>query len=432
MASAAVPAMSSAPASSGGGEGAPAAQPGGGAGPQGPGGLAGAIESIFDEPQRHAPQPQQARTGETQQQQQSRLEALIASLPQEDQAAARAEFNHLRTQAGRVAAAERRAAEQPQAESGEISHEQRLAEAAMIAAVTAQPQRLHELAAMAGVEPEVLAKAAGIQGGAAPGQNQITRDPRVLADPGLFPRVFAEFELRANPEHAESWSKPLLDLRNQADEHRGLADRYAMEARIAETQQAKDDFTRLAKQSRDTARNIELKADQHIVKQVYGLMNVLNKMFHERVSPFEKLAEAAQAKDAQESKMQGQRQTMVNAAATVLAPEGHALFGPKGYGIFDVDAAGNVTAVSDAGAEVLEAAEEKMLEYNLPMDAAGLARALHLLSLESTYSDGASGNPAGARSGGATGTLPAGAPGSFGTRPSLAGDIMQTLSPGRY
>jgi hypothetical protein len=236
-----------------------------------------------------------------------------------------------------------------------------------------------------------------------------------MLDPRLAGSIWRLFNERAGLDHAESWTKPIMASRQQANALRTRAYDALAEARLAENPQQRARLEQDAQSYDQQAQQLELKSLQDHSQQMFGLFNAIAQPIREQLQHVLGLIEQVQARDA--------AQAQQNEAFGGMMDDGAATFGPAGFGIFDTDQAGNVTAVSETGQKILDAIPGCMAENGLPMptNAAQLIAALRLLS---TYapSDGQPGAQAVQQEPGFAAQVPTWTPGGNGASPSLAGN----------
>lgn len=375
--------------------------------------LSGAIHAAIIEPSRSPAPPAGGQPGQgTPPTPADPLAAIVPGLPPEAQAA----IQQLRTNAGRAAAAQRELAElrARQAEPQQGDQQQRLAEWMLVREARQRPEQIAELAAMAGVDPRELAQAAMIDQAPA-------TDWRQVADPQLGAKIYDEFRRQASPTHERSWTKPIMEIQQQAFAARSRAAELMAEARLAENPLQAQRLQQEATSVQQQAEKLEYQALEANSKAQFGLMNALYLPLHERLASIEQLLDRVQRAEQSRAQARDQINSLQRQAAAMIGENGAPLFGPAGYGIFDVDQAGNVSGLSKEGKTLWPAVQGVMAEYGLPADINGLVKALHLLALEAPASDGAPASAAGATPDGGNAPLVPGAPAAAASHPSLVG-----------
>lgn len=358
------------------------------------------------------------------------LEAVLAGLPQDHPAWAR--LQSLRTVEGRH--------RQTAAEAARAGEMERIAEGLAVEAVLAGADP-RAIGARYGIDPQALIEATGWQpggpgqaGGAevAPGQQHPLARGAEQA-PGhadLQPLNFAELYYRtmvqgADPSAEGSWSKPYFDAMDRAAALRESADMAMAEAYSIEDPAQKGIKTRTAETARAQAREAERAAMMQLEERRASMNMRAYKNLDARLQQFERaVAEAREAESQKEAGLQAWANVGSQLRAARLE-DGSAEFGPNGYGIFEVDAAGNCTNQTTAqGDKALRLAREVMVERQWPPTMQSLRDALDLIvvNLYASGSDDGGTPAAGAAAGGGGDiTLPAsgGSPGGGNIRPSV-------------
>lgn len=374
-------------------------------------------QAVLGQPATPQAQPQEPAQGDP-------LDELIPSLTE----AQRTRIHALKTQAGRAAATARKLAEleaqrpQPQGLDGRT-------EALLIAAVQNQPNRLHEYAAAYGVDANALAQAAGVT---SPGNGRTEPSWRDYADhPKLLEGVSRHFLERANPAHAESWMKPIMDMSTRARSDRMRAADMLARARVTESaveaQEAREEAGRLSA----SADQLEHQAEVAKLRQIVAYINSATMGLHERLKHKEAMFERVEQQSASQAAQRRAWDGVVNEMRTAVGEDGSPTYAE--LGIFEVDGSGNLGEVSDLGRTILAFAHDQMVEMGIPItlqngrpNTRGVEAALAWAwaQYEQTHpSDGTPAGAAGGQMGGDTVTLPVGsqAPGYVGVRPSSTG-----------
>lgn len=356
------------------------------------------------------------------------LEAVLAGLPPDHPAWAR--LQGLRTVEGRH--------RQTAAEAARAADLERVAEGLAVEAVLAGADP-RAIGARYGIDPQALIEATGWQPGGAPATpapagaaatvpgQPAAQHPLAAAaaelEPLDFVRLYHTTMVQgAEPDAEGSWSKPYFAAMDQAAALRESADLALAEAYATEDPTQKALKTRAAETARAQARQAELAAMRSLEDRRASMVMRVYKNLDARLQQFERQqAEARQSEQAQQASLQAWATLGTQMRASRLE-DGSAEFGPAGYGIFEVDEAGNCTTkTTPQGETALRLASRIMQERGWEPNMRSLADALDLLAMSLHTSDGGTTVPAGgAAGGGGDVTLPAGgvSPGGGSVRPS--------------
>jgi hypothetical protein len=226
---------------------------------------------------------------------------------------------------------------------------------------------------------------------------------------------------QADLNHPQSWTKPLLTARREAQQQRDLANAALAQATIDGTPQAQAQAQKLAEGYNAAADKIEAQAEFARDQRTAGIIRQSEKFIMSKLQPLlDKLEEVGQ-KDAATRAITAEWGGVAQSMRAAREPNGAATFGPDGYGILQVDENGNCTIPTPQGQKVLDQAEQIMLKHNMPRTMSSMRLALDVLASEWAFSEGAGSSPAGGQGG--SDMLPSGGstPGNGALRPSPAG-----------
>lgn len=381
------------------------------------------------DPQQQPPAPApQRQAGETQAQQQSRLEALLATLPEGERGEYLQELNALKSGAARGRQAQSEAARFNQAaEAAEFNAIQAVRHGADPFAIAANLSQA--LGQQVDVSELVLAaNEAGGPVGAGAAQspsNTPVKPGGQSADAGADPQpsgptdfqaVWQMHRAQADLNHPKSWTKPLLTARRDAQKQRDLANNLIVNATV----EGKPVDQSLVDSYHAAADQIEARAEVDRDRRTAGMVNEAQKQIMSKLQPLlDKLDEVGK-KDQQTAAVRAEWSAVGQAMQSARLPTGEPMFGPQGYDLMEVDAHGNCTVPHAAGQRVIDKATAWIAENGLQRNMKSMKLALDAIAAEYVLSDGAQAAPAGGQGG--SDMLPPGGPtpGNGQYRPSPA------------
>lgn len=301
----------------------------------------------------------------------SALEALLASLPEDQRAGALQELRGLKSQAGRVRAAQQREAElQAQAQAADA-----LARAVQVAS---QGVPLAAALQAAGIDPAALGVAPQ-----APGSGPA---PAEQAPPQAAPKGFVGhlYEYLNAVGGESGWGTAYINAMDSAALLTSQADEALASAAVADDPRQRVQFEQRAAGFRQQARAAQIEAlKQHQMMQyqpIFRAFRELEQQLEQRYGPIEQAWQRAQQADAANAQARNEWRGLASEMALLRDDEGNLAFGPESaFPIFGVDADGNATEPTEEGIRALQQIDGVLKENGWRRDRGGFQRAITYL-----------------------------------------------------